>query len=81
MQQWEYKIIIPAIHLSAILRIARWELDVDGVMHGTEKAVVEYMNKLGAEGWELASSITGTDHNGNVTKTILIFKRPKASAA
>jgi hypothetical protein len=80
MQCWEYLTINFGIHLSAILKIARWELEVEGKLLKGETETINYMNGLGAQGWELCSSLTGNDANGNITKTILFFKRPKPAA-
>ena len=79
MQQWEYKTINFGIHLSALLKIARWELEVDGKAYKKEQDVVDYLDRLGVEGWELVTSVGGSDNAGNITKGILFFKRPKAS--
>lgn len=75
MVQWEYKIISFGINLSAILKIARWDLELDGVKYNTEHDVVSYLNKLGADGWELVNTNCGSDHSGNITKVICFFKR------
>jgi hypothetical protein len=80
MQQWEYLTLNFGIHLNAILKIARWELEVDGKLLRGENESIRYMNELGSQGWELASMIGGTDHSGNITKSVLFFKRPKQTA-
>jgi len=77
MQRWEYLTINFGIHLSAILKIARWELEVDGKLLKGEEETIRYMNTLGDQGWELISSLTGADNNGNITKAVMFFKRPK----
>jgi hypothetical protein len=79
MQKWEYLFMTVGVHLSAILSLARWEMDLaPGKMAKNLTEVMAEVNRVGAEGWELVSSITGNDANGNITKTVLVFKRPKA---
>ena len=77
MEQWEYKLINFGINLSALLKIARWDLELEGVKFKTEADIVAYMNRLGDEGWELVNTNNGTDHSGNITKIICFFKRRK----
>jgi hypothetical protein len=79
MQQWEYRMLYFGINLSAILRIARWELEHDGKLLRSEAEVTAYLNELGAEGWEIVSMVNGADHNGNITKIVAVLKRPKAA--
>jgi hypothetical protein len=81
MQQWEYKLISFAINLNAHLKIARWELEADGVMLRSEAEVMKYVNQLGVAGWELVTANQGSDEHGNITKIIIFFKRPKTPDA
>ena len=76
MQQWEYFTLSAGVHLSALLKVARWEVEVDGATYKTEQEVVNYFNRLGGEGWEMVSTSPGTDSHGNITKLIFFFKRP-----
>ncbi|MEO0108609.1 MAG: DUF4177 domain-containing protein [candidate division WOR-3 bacterium] len=80
MQKWEYKTVSFGVNLSAILKIARWELETGGKLIRGEAETVQFLNQLGAEGWELVTTNNGTDHNGNITKLIMFFKRPVPSA-
>jgi hypothetical protein len=80
VQKWEYLTLNFGIHLSAILKIARWELEVEGKLFKGEAEAIKFMNGLGEQGWELCSSLTGCDSNGNITKTVMFFKRPKPAA-
>jgi hypothetical protein len=81
MEKWEYMTVNFGINLSAILKIARWELEVDKTQIRGEDKVLAYLNQLGDEGWELVSTSSGADSHGNITKLIMFFKRPKAAAA
>jgi len=78
MQQWEYMMVQVGIHLSAILKVARWDLELEGTTLRSEAEVTAYFNRLGAEGWEMITLIGGSDANGNITKLVFYFKRPKA---
>jgi hypothetical protein len=80
MVQWEYKIISFGINLSALLKIARWDLEIDGIRTRTEADTIAYIDQLGSEGWELISTGNGTDHAGNITKFVCFFKRQKQAA-
>ena len=70
--------LISGVHLSSLLKVARWELDVDGKVLKTEADIVSHFNHLGTEGWELISTNNGSDAQGNISKIIFIFKRPRA---
>ena len=78
MQKWEYMSVDFGVHMSAIIRISRWEMEVGTKLLKGEAEVMAELNRLGAEGWELVSFSTGTDHNGNITKALGFFKRPVA---
>jgi hypothetical protein len=42
----------------------------------TMEGVEKYITELGAEGWELVSTISGSEHTGIITRAILLLKRP-----
>ena len=77
MQQWEYLTMSAGVHLSAILKVTRWELEVEGKVYKSEQEVIAYLNQLGSEGWELVCTNPGSDSHGNITKLIFFFKRLK----
>ena len=65
MTEWEYKIV---------------ELAGGGLFGGSEGPTEADLNELGAEGWELAATLTGS-HTGlggrpKAETTALVFKRP-----
>jgi len=66
MTEWEYKIV---------------RLGGGGFLGGTEDPTEEGLNELGAEGWELAASLTESSRSlGGRPKSetaALVFKRPK----
>ena len=80
MQLWEYKLLNFSINLSAILKVMRWELEVDGTLYKRENEITDYLDTLGGEGWELVSSCCGADSHGNIPKVILFFKRPRGES-
>ncbi|MFH5843349.1 DUF4177 domain-containing protein [Haladaptatus sp. CMAA 1909] len=65
MDEWEYKIV---------------ELSDGGLFGGSEEPTEADLNELGEEGWELASSLTGSNKTlGGRPKSetsALVFKRP-----
>lgn len=78
MTKWEYKFVQIDVNLSPILRLARWGVLVPGEKKArdTMEGVQNYITELGAEGWELVSTINGTDQHGVITRAILFMKRP-----
>jgi len=78
MQKWQHKIVNIDIHMSPVLTMARWGVTVPGEPKAreTKDAVEQYLNELGAEGWELVSAVTGSNRDGIMTKAVLFFKRP-----
>ncbi len=80
MTKWEYKHMWIDIHMSPVLTMSRWGVTIPGEKKrcNTEEGVAEYINKFGAEGWELVNVINGSDNHGIITKAILFFKRPAA---
>lgn len=79
MQKWEYKIAWIDIHMSPVLAMARWGVTVEGEKkkRETQAEVENYLNQLGADGWELVTMVNGTDSAGIITRAVLTFKRPK----
>jgi hypothetical protein len=80
MTKWEYKFVMVDVNLSPILKLARWGVTVPGEKkpRDTMEGVQDYITSLGTEGWELVSSISGSEHTGIITRAILILKRPVA---
>lgn len=78
MAKWEYKFLQIDIHMSPVLKMARWGVQVPGEKkaRNTMEGVEAYVNDLGKEGWELVSTVSGSDHSGIITKAVLFFKRP-----
>ena len=78
MTKWEYKFVMIDVNLSPILRLARWGVTVPGEKKArdTMEGVEKYITELGAEGWELVSTISGSEHTGIITRAILLLKRP-----
>ena len=78
MTKWEYKFVMIDVNLSPILRLARWGVTVPGEKKArdTMEGVQDYITSLGAEGWELVSTISGSEHTGIITRAILLLKRP-----
>jgi hypothetical protein len=78
MTKWEYKFATIEMHVSPVLTMARWGIQLKGdkrVRMG-EEPVEAYVNELGKEGWELACGMQGSDRDGKITKAVLVFKRP-----
>jgi hypothetical protein len=80
MTKWEYRFVQIDINLSPILKLARWGVTVPGEKKArdTMEGVQDYITSLGADGWELVSAISGSEHTGIITRAILILKRPVA---
>jgi hypothetical protein len=80
VQQWEYKIVWIDIHMSPVLTMARWGVAVPGEKkrRETQAEVEKYLDQLGVEGWELVSTVNGTDAAGIITRAVLFFKRALA---
>ncbi|MEO0102460.1 MAG: DUF4177 domain-containing protein [candidate division WOR-3 bacterium] len=77
-KNFEYKIQILEVHLSPILTLARWKITDDtGKVYKEFKDITNYLNQLGKEGWELVNCISGSDHQGTITKVLMFFKREK----
>ncbi|MFC6724729.1 DUF4177 domain-containing protein [Halobium palmae] len=66
MSEWEYKIV---------------SLDSGGLLGGGDEVTEPQLNELGARGWELAASLTGSERSlGGRPKSrteALVFKRQK----
>lgn len=82
MTKWEYKFVWIDIHMSPVLLMARWGVQVPGEKkaRNTMDDVEKYASELGAQGWELVSVINGSNRDGIITKGVLFFKRPLADA-
>jgi hypothetical protein len=80
MTKWEYKFVQIDVNLSPILKLARWGVAVPGEKkpRDTMEGVEKYITELGAQGWELAGTINGSEHTGVITRAILFLKRPIA---
>jgi len=80
MTKWEYKFVQIDVNLSPILKLARWGVQVPGEKKArdTMEGVQDYITMLGAEGWEMVSGFSGSEHTGIITRAILILKRPVA---
>jgi hypothetical protein len=78
MTRWEYKFVMIDVNLSPILKLARWGVMVPGEKKAREtmENVEKYICEVGAEGWELAGVINGSEHTGIITRAVLFFKRP-----
>ncbi len=78
MQQWEYKFVQIDINLSPILKLARWGVQVPGEKKArdTMEGVERYATELGAQGWELAAIVSGSEQTGIITRAVMFFKRP-----
>ncbi len=80
MTQWEYKIIN--------VRSENYRLDPNGrsgvwpPQSSTpgEKSTAQYLNELGAEGWELVSITSVNFKTGATDNVAMIFKRPLAAS-
>jgi hypothetical protein len=75
---WEYKFVWIDIHMSPVLLMARWGVQVPGEKkaRNTMEGVQQYVCDLGAQGWEMVSVMNGANRDGIITKGILFFKRP-----
>ena len=78
MQTWEY------LHVWANVAGNRWR---PHEVNGSElpnwrdgPAVGEYLNRVGAEGWELVGFATEVRAAAGTTSLHLIFKRPRTQA-
>ena len=82
MTRWEYKFVQIDINLSPILRLARWGVQVPGEKKAREtmENVEKYLTELGAEGWEIAGVVNGSEHTGIITRAVLFLKRPLAGS-
>ena len=78
MTKWEYKFVRIDVNLSPILNLARWGVTVAGEKKArdTMEGVQDYVNSLGADGWELVAVINGTEQTGIITRAVLFMKRP-----
>ncbi len=78
MTRWEYRFQQIDINISPILKMARWGVDVPGEKkpRTTMEGVVDYVNTLGAEGWELVTAVAGSEQTGIITRAVLFFRRP-----
>ena len=78
MTKWEYKFVRIDVNLSPILNLARWGVTVAGEKKArdTMEGVQDYINSLGAEGWELVAVINGSEQTGIITRAVMFFKRP-----
>ena len=77
MTKWEYKFVQIDVNLSPILKLARWGVTVPGEAkpRTTMEGVESHVNDLGKDGWELVSTLNGTDQHGVITRAILFMKR------
>ncbi len=77
MQKWEY-LVVYVDHVSKKLRSLGWKVShINGQEISNWQEGVpffEYINRLGAEGWELIEAIKYGD---SARPGTLIFKRPK----
>ncbi len=78
--KWEYRFLEIEIHLSPVLKMARWGVQVSGERRPRDgmESVESYVAELGAEGWELVSVVSGSNRDGTITKAVMFFKRPLA---
>ena len=83
MTRWEYKFVQIDINLSPILRLARWGVQVPGEKKPREtmENVEKYLTELGAEGWEIAAVVNGSEQTGIITRAVLFLKRPVEDAS
>jgi hypothetical protein len=77
MTKWEYKFQQIDINISPILKMARWGVEVPGEkkQRTTMEGVEDYINTLGAEGWELVTVVAGSEQTGIITRAVLFFRR------
>ena len=78
MQKWKYRIAWIDIHMSPVLQMARWGVRVPGEKKPRQGVaeVENYINEIGADGWELTGTVNGSDKDGIMTRSVLFFKRP-----
>jgi len=78
--KWEYRFLEIEIHLSPVLKMARWAVQVPGERRPRDsiEQVEAYVAELGTEGWELTSVVSGSNRDGIITKAVMFFKRPLA---
>jgi len=83
LTKWEYKFVWIDIHMSPVLLMARWGVQVPGEKkaRNTIEGVQDYVCDLGAEGWELVTVINGSNEDGIISKAVMFFKRPRVEAA
>ena len=78
MQTWEY------LHVWANVAGNRWRPhEVDGVELPDWRAgpaIAEYLNRVGAEGWELVGFAAEVRGGAGTTSLHLVLKRPRAGA-
>ncbi len=78
MTKWEYALFNIDIHMSPVLKMSRWGVEVPGEKkpRNTREGVEDYLCDYGAEGWELVGVSTGSNRDGIISKAVLYFKRP-----
>lgn len=78
MTKWEYKFVWIDIHMSPVLSMARWGVEVPGEKKARQgiQGVEQYTTELGIQGWELVSVINGTNKDGIIGKAVMFLKRP-----
>ncbi len=80
-KKFEYKIQILEVHLNPILTLARWKIiDDEGNTYKEFKDIMDVLNRLGEDGWEMVNCVSGSDQQGTITKVLLFFKREKRDA-
>ncbi len=81
MTRWEYRFLQIDLNISPILKMARWGVEVPGEKkpRTTMEGVEDYVNTLGAEGWELVAVSAGSEQTGIITRAVMFFKRPVSS--
>ena len=64
--KWEYKFLEIEIHLSPVLKMARWGVQVPGERRPRDgmSSVESYVGELGADGWELVNVASGSNRDG-----------------
>lgn len=68
MKKWEYKT------LEIKLEVSIWSGNSDF----PNEIIIEQLNIMGEDGWELANTVANAESHGQTSKILLIFKRPKA---
>ncbi|MEO0098340.1 MAG: DUF4177 domain-containing protein [candidate division WOR-3 bacterium] len=77
-KRFAYKIQVLEVHLNPILTLARWKItDESGNVYKEFQEIINYLNRLGEEGWELVDCISGSDQQGTITKVLMFFKKEK----